>query len=174
MEPWKLIVLIVPAGLLLGTLGGHATRPVPLMKEERPWPASVHEKASAISFWRPIHEDRTLDPIATRYSYRPNLDYGAFAWPDQRDFSARILAEDYSYRSSLEARYAPLPEPEMPLTRRAEAELATQPPPVDDSAGAVETASTPSAGGEIAVLPPVPPVVDLSDFEAAEAPDELP
>src|SRR5690606_30838679 len=119
MPFWKPILLIVPAGLLAGTMAGEAIRPVPLVKEERPWPISVREKASAIEPWRPIYEGgpQDLNPGPSRY--RPDLDYDVFAWPDRSDRSADYLAELGDVRSDravLQASHVSLAAPDLPQT----------------------------------------------------------
>ena len=163
MEPWKPILLIIPAGLLLGTLAGQATRPVPVVKQERPWPPSVREKARAIEPWRPIEEAGPRDLSLAGHSYRPDFDYDVYVWPDQTDYAAELLADDLDYsarRAALEAHYAPFPEREAPQPGEAEAELApaqAQPPVAATAETPITPASVPAEIGEVIVLPPVPP-----------------
>ena len=45
MLPWKPFLAVVPAGLLLGLVAGQATRPVMLVKDDRPWPYAADETA---------------------------------------------------------------------------------------------------------------------------------
>lgn len=180
MQPWKPMLLIVPAGLLLGIAAGQAMRPVPLMKEERPWPQSVRESAREIEPWRPIYHSGPQDLTPAAYSYRPDLDYDAFAWPDQTDRSAELLAAEYDYdggQSTREARYARAPEPDLPLARRASSEIAAsramEPGAeaggiAEDGLVAVETASPPGRP-EIVTLPPVPPPLEQAAAPAASA-----
>ena len=180
MQPWKPMLLIVPAGLLIGTLVGHTTRPVPLAKEERSWPASVRERAGAIEPWRALHQGGPQDLGPASHRYRPDLDYEVFAWPDQTDHAAELLGEDYAYRApppAPEPRFIAVAAPELPLTRRAEAELAAEREPVPP-AGTAEareaTEKTPSEEGAIIVLPPVPPPLAASSAGMAETRDVHP
>ncbi len=83
MKAWKAAALIVPAGLLIGMAAGAATRPVMIQNAEDYWPASVAEARDRIDPPRPFYEGGPQDLTPDRYSYRPNLDYSAYSWPDQ-------------------------------------------------------------------------------------------
>lgn len=173
MEAWKPVMLVVPAGLLLGIVAGQASRPEMLIREDRPWPQSVAERAFAIEPWRPIYEGGPQDLSPRSYSYRPALDYDAFAWPDQADRSAELLA-DYAFEYSDEYDFDTGPaalEPNLPLTRGAPVELAS-----DAAAAAAADVSTeqlvpaaPMAQRAAAVLPPVPPPLPLASSTPALA-----
>ena len=160
MLNWKPVVLIVPAGLLLGIAVGQASRPVPLVKEERPWPQSVRENAREIERWRPLYESRPQDLSPGGRGYRPDFDYDRFAWPDQTDRSAELLAAGYDYGaepSVFEARYGTAPEPDLPLTRAAAAEFDAGQAEVDATEAPASGPAEPIAIRETVVLPPVPP-----------------
>ena len=82
MPAWKPLLALVPAGLLAGLLAGQATRPVMLVEDDAPWPQSVREHASNAERW-PSFDLTPSDSAARGYSYRPELDYDLYAWPDQ-------------------------------------------------------------------------------------------
>jgi hypothetical protein len=149
LPDWKPIALIVPAGLLLGIAVAQASRPVPLVKEERPWPQSVRENAHEIEPWRPLYEGRPQDLSPRGGSYRPDFDYDLFAWPDQTDRSAELLDAGYDYATA--------PEPDLPLTRAAAAEFDGEAAEVDAPEVPESGPDEPIATGETVVLPPVPP-----------------
>ena len=98
MLPWKPFLAVVPAGLLLGLVAGQATRPVMLVKDDRPWPYAADETAREADRW-PTFDLSTPDIASRGYSYRPDIDYDSYAWPDQTDRSAELLAADYDYDS---------------------------------------------------------------------------
>ena len=169
MELWKPIAAIVPAGLLLGLVGGNASRPEMTMREVRPWPVSVQENASEIEPWQPIYESGPQNLTPRAYSYRPDLDYEVFAWPDQGSAPAEPLAADYESEA-----VSPLQEGDMPLTRRATAELAAvHAQQVVAEAVSAQTPMTAMGGSDretaTIVLPPVPPRLDTTGFSADSA-----
>ena len=173
MLAWKPLLALVPAGLLIGLVAGQATRPVMLVEDERPWPESMRENASETDSWPSFDLASPSSSAARGYSYRPELDYDLYVWPDQADRSAELLAADYD-DGGVDTPY----EPDLPLTRRAVAELAVrQAEPL--AAEAVEVAATDDrAGGPDAaeesraafVLPPVPPPLAQAGV-APEMPD---
>ena len=180
MLPWKPFLAVVPAGLLLGLVAGQATRPVMLVKDDRPWPYAADETAREADRW-PTFDLSTPDIASRGYSYRPDIDYDSYAWPDQTDRSAELLAADYDYDSpgTYAAQYES--EDDLPLTRRAVAELAGRqaeriageadrvPAAARDDAGPGDVPSaSPSAERAAFVLPPVPPPL----AHAGELPDE--
>lgn len=178
MQPWKPILVIVPAGLLLGIVAGQASRPEMLTRDERPWPRSVAEQTVEIEPWRPIYESGPQDLSPRGYSSRPALDYEVFAWPDQTDRSGELLAADYEYDYGPDP--APL-EPDLPLTRRATVELAaSHARRVAAEAAAVAAAevtpaepAAPAAERATVVLPPVPPpLAQAGDAHDLAAPGE--
>lgn len=163
MLPWKPLLAAVPAGLLLGVVAGQASRPVMLVKDDRPWPQSVREEGPGTDRW-PASDLGRPETSSRGYSYRPDIDYDIFVWPDQTDRSGDMLAADYDYGGSATAH-----ETDLPLTRRAVAELASRQaealaPEATDTATAEPrpanqaTAPDPAASDRGAfVLPPVPP-----------------
>lgn len=173
MLPWKPFLAVVPAGLLLGLVAGQATRPVMLDKGDRPWPNAATETAGEADRWPSFDLSPPQSP-ARGYSYRPDIDYDLYAWPDQTDRSAELLAANYDADFD-EPDYDS--EDDLPLTRRAVAELAgrqavaTSSVPVaareEAGPGDVPSAS-PSAERTAFVLPPVPPPL----AHAGELPDE--
>jgi len=159
MLPWKPLLAVVPAGLLLGLVAGKATRPVMLMEDERPWPQSMVESGAEADRW-PSFDLSTPEPALRGYSYRPDIDYERYVWPDQTDRSAELLEADYDY----DAAYEPDLERgmDLPLTRRAVAELAgRQAERMPAAAGAAEPQADAPERAEAErsafVLPPVPP-----------------
>ena len=160
---WKPLLAVVPAGLLLGLVAGQATRPVMLVKDDRAWPYAGDESAREVDRW-PSFDLSGPDLAVRGYSYRPDIDYDRFVWPDQTDRSAELLAAGYDYPSfDVADRLAD----DLPLTRRAVMELAARQDegaaavPVRDIAisGATEpaTADAKPAADTSYVLPPVPP-----------------
>ena len=179
MQAWKPLLALVPAGLLAGLVAGQATRPVMLVKDDRPWPQSVQEHASRADNW-PDFDLAASNSVPRGYSYRPELDYDAYAWPDQADHSAEFLAARYDYGAEAE-RYDVKDESDLPVTRRAVAELAgnraeraaaevvkvgATDQALNDAGSTAQNAQPERAG---LVLPPVPPPL----AEAGVAP-ELP
>lgn len=181
MLPWKPLLAVVPAGLLLGLVAGHASRPEMVIKDERPWPQSLSATAEDINRWPTF--DLSAPEIASRgYSYRPDIDYDIYVWPDQADRSAELVAADFDYGSFDGAYDARLEsDEELPLTRRAVAELADRQaerlaldtssvaPVARDGTGSPEAPSVSASAARAAfVLPPVPPPLAT----AGELPDE--
>ena len=185
MLPWKPFLAVVPAGLLLGLVAGQATRPVMLVKDDRPWPNAAAETAREADRW-PTFDLSGPETASRGYSYRPDIDYDLYAWPDQTDRSAELLAADYDYapQDTYAARYGG--EDDLPITRRAVAELAGRQAeriageaagvPVaardatgpDDVPSADVPSASPSAESAAFVLPPVPPPL----AHAGALPDE--
>jgi hypothetical protein len=157
MKPWQAVMLIVPTGLMMGMAAGLASKPVPNLKDENSWRQPLIGSADEIEPWRPVYEAYPEDPTPNRTAYRPALEYSAYAWPDQRDRSAELLAADYSYD------YAAPGEIDLPQTHRATAELAARDAEqVVQVARAAAASDMRPAGEEIdagagAALPPVPP-----------------
>lgn len=180
MLPWKPLLAIVPTGLLVGLVAGQASRPEMLIEDDRPWLESLAEAPDQSDSWPSF--DLSPPESATRgYSYRPDIDYDMYVWPDQTDSSAELLAAGYDYAPSgtYDARYDN--EDELPLTRRAVAELAggraeriaveaTSVPVTarTNAASAEGPSGSPSAERAGFVLPPVPPPLAV----AGELPDE--
>ena len=166
MVPWKPFLAVVPAGLLLGLVAGQATRPVMLVKDDRPWPLSGDEMAREADRWPRL--DLAGPNIASRgYSYRPDIDYDLFVWPDQRDRSTELLAADYDYGGAATGLSS---GDGLPLTRRAVAELAGRQAErlaaeaVSEGAATDPAVNTSRVAPDVAegvrgvfVLPPVPP-----------------
>jgi hypothetical protein len=164
MLPWKPFLTVVPAGLLLGLLAGQATRPAMLAKEDRPWPYAADETTREADRWPSF--DLSAPATATRgYSYRPDIDYDRFVWPDQTDRSAELLAANYG-SGAFDASYE---TGDLPLTRRAVLELVAHPSDTvaNEPAGEVVIADRPTTksppdappaaeGSGAFVLPPVP------------------
>lgn len=183
MQPWKPLLAILPAGLLIGVVGGEASRPVMLIEDERSWPQSVRERAREVEFWQPAYGDGGRDAYPRGYSYRPDLDYDLYAWPDQTDRSAELLAAEYQYETpgavdepSLDGAVIDLPQ-----TRRAVAELAgaqaerlaAKPAGTRDQASGSATAEVAAADSKAFVLPPVPPpLTQVGVAPEANSPDE--
>ena len=159
---WKPLLAVVPAGLLLGLVAGQASRPEMLVKDDRAWPYAPDESAREADRW-PSFDLSGPDLVVRGYSYRPDIDYDRYVWPDQTDRSAELLAAGYDYPAFDRAGG---PADDLPLTRRAVMELAAHhdegaPLPVRDIAisGATDTATadaTPAVETSY-VLPPVPP-----------------
>ena len=160
---WKPLLAVVPAGLLLGLVAGQATRPVMLVKDDGAWPYAPGESAREADRW-PSFDLSGPDVAVRGYSYRPDIDYDRFVWPDQTDRSAELLAAGYDYPSFDVADRA---ADDLPLTRRAVMELAARhdegaaAASVGDAAIAGTTEMTPADATRSAdtsyVLPPVPP-----------------
>ena len=74
MLPWKPLLALVPAGLLIGLVAGQATRPVMLVEDERPWPESMRENASETESWPSFDLASPSISAARGYSYRPELE----------------------------------------------------------------------------------------------------
>ena len=174
MKPWQAIMAVVPAGLLVGLAAGHASRPVMKMHDERPWPESVNERFAQVDSWNVGYEAGPEDLSPSAHSYRPDLDYSAFAWPDQRAGDAEMLAAvEFDYGDDLEP--IEVSEPPLPQVHRARAELAAIRAEQDAAAVAVvadadPTPAEPATTG--AALPPVPP--PLAQASGAPAPAEVP
>ncbi|MGV3555476.1 MAG: hypothetical protein ACO1OD_09485 [Croceibacterium sp.] len=181
MLPWKPLLAVVPAGLLLGLVAGHASRPEMVIKDERPWPQSLNASAGDVGRWPTF--DLSTPEIASRgYSYRPDIDYDLYVWPDQTDRSAELVAADVEYGSFDGAYDARLEsDEELPLTRRAVAELAGRqaerlaldtssvaPVAREDTGSREAPSGSASAVGAAFVLPPVPPPLAT----VGELPDE--
>jgi hypothetical protein len=79
MQVWKPLVLIVPAGLLLGMVGGHLARPVMPERAVEPWRSGA-EQAEPADY--PALAPSPM-PYAGGYSYPP--DTGAEAWNPGQD-----------------------------------------------------------------------------------------
>lgn len=180
MQPWKPLLAILPAGLLLGIVGGQASRPVMLIEDERPWPQSVREKARETEVRQPAY-DGGFNFYSRGYSYRPDLDYEIHAWPDQTDRSTDLLAAEYRYGLAGTAN-EPIfgDEVDLPQTRRAVAELAGE---HAERLAAEFAESEPASGGVTSeaaaaeskdfILPPVPPPLAHAGGAAeAGSPDE--
>ena len=160
---WKPLLAVVPAGLLLGLVAGQATRPEMLVKDDGAWPYARDESAREADRW-PSFDLSEPDVALRGYSYRPDIDYDRYVWPDQTDRSAELLAADYDYPSF---DVADRPADNLPLTRRAVMELVAR---HDEGAAAVPAGELAIAGsrerapadaapaaGTSYVLPPVPP-----------------
>ena len=180
MQPWKPLLAILPAGLLVGLVGGQASRPVMLIEDERPWPRSVREKAGETEQWQPAYDDASFNFYSRGYSYRPDLDYELYAWPDQTDRSAELLAAEYSYGMADGAEDPSFDvEVDLPQTRRAVAELASaqverlaaETAETDDQPSGVATTEIAAADRQAFVLPPVPP--PLAQAGGAPEPDGM-
>lgn len=127
---WKPLVAVVPAGLLLGLVAGQATRPVMLVKDDGALPYAPDESAREADRW-PSFDLSGPDLAVRGYSYRPDINYDRYVWPDQTDRSAELLAAGYDYPASDKAGG---PVDDLPLTRRAVIELAAR---HDEGAAAV-------------------------------------
>lgn len=160
---WKPLLAVVPAGLLLGLVAGQASRPEVLVKDDRSWPYAPDESAREADRW-PSFDLSGPDLVVRGYSYRPDIDYDRYVWPDQTDRSTELLAAGYDYPSF------DMADPsvdDLPLTRRAVMELAARNDEGADAladeevaiTGTTETKpvdATPAADTSY-LLPPVPP-----------------
>ena len=146
MKSWKAIALIVPAGMMIGMAAGTASRPV-MVHHANAFPSSpAREARLEIEPYRPLYEGGPENPAPAGYSYRPDLDYSSYAWPDQSDPAPVRLEADYS------------PEPDQAAQVEvhrgsAGAELAGE---RAATAAADALAAAQDAAG---TLPPVPPPV---------------
>lgn len=158
---WKPLLAVVPAGLLLGLVAGQASRPEMLIKDDRAWPYAADESAREADRW-PTFDLSGSDMALRGYSYRPDIDYDSYVWPDQTDRSAELLTAEYDYPSFDMADQS---DDDLPLTRRAVVELAARHDereaavPVGDpeTAEAEPAEAIPAAADASYVLPPVPP-----------------
>jgi hypothetical protein len=79
MQVWKPLALIVPAGLLLGMVGGHLARPIMPERAIEPWRSGA-EQAEPADY--PALAPSPM-PYAGGYSYPP--DTGVEAWDPGQD-----------------------------------------------------------------------------------------
>ncbi len=109
MKPLYAFAALVPAGMLLGFVGGKASHPEMKFHRSQILPASVIEHADRIEPYRPIYEAGPQDLNPRGVSYRPDLDYSFEYYPPQdvAALASRDLAEaDYaSAAAPLEANY---------------------------------------------------------------------
>ncbi|WP_305098451.1 hypothetical protein [Croceibacterium aestuarii] len=104
MKPLYAFAALVPAGMLLGFVGGKASHPEMKFHRSQILPASVIEHADRIEPYRPIYEAGPQDLNPRGVSYRPDLDYSFEYYPPQD--VAPLPAETWQ-----EADYASAPEP---------------------------------------------------------------
>lgn len=94
MHLWKPLALILPAGFLLGMVGGQLAPPVMADRAAEPWRSAVQARAQS-------HQPTTYPPQPTAYvggySFAPDMsaggpDYGSSDW-EYSDAPLQTIAE---------------------------------------------------------------------------------
>ena len=125
MELWKPLALIVPAGLVLGMIGGHLARPV------------IQERA--VEPWQSIFGTRAQQYGSTDYPVQPQgpMTYvGGFSYPpDTNDWSRPYHEPDRAYASVPLPTIAELDARQAELLADPDVEFAVSPPAHDPEPG---------------------------------------
>lgn len=174
VKPWQAFAAIVPAGLLLGAAGGNASRPEMQFNELRPWPQSVTEHGERIEQWRPIYAAGPANPSPAAYSYRPEMDYSARAFPPQEaifDEAGPIFEQGYVSREELTAAGYPAIDPGLPTVHRESVERIAD-RAVQAASEATEAAHHAALAADPAATSNPPEIAKASTVPAAVAPIE--
>ena len=94
MKPWKAVALIVPAGLVLGMAAGAANRPVMVQNAKDYWSEPLVEARQAFDAPRPFYEGGPENLMPAGYSFRPDIDYDTYSWPDQSEPVPEFVATE--------------------------------------------------------------------------------
>lgn len=128
MQPWKPLLLIVPAGLALGTIGGHLARPVMQERAAEPWQSMFGSRtASGGVAEYPVQPDGPMTYVGG-YSYAP----------DMNDDSLPDYAADWTYADVQLPSVAELDARQAELLADPDVEFAVSPPPANDMEQPVE------------------------------------
>lgn len=132
MHLWKPLALILPAGFLLGMVGGHLARPVMPERAPEPWRSAVQARAQS-------HE-----PAA--YPEQPTAYVGGYSFaPDMGTAGPDYGSGDWAYGTAPLPTIAELDARQAALLADPDVEFAISPP--DDPAPAARSVTPPADFG---------------------------
>jgi hypothetical protein len=141
MELWKPLVLIVPAGLVLGMIGGQLARPVMQQRAAEPWPSIFGARAE--------HDGAADYPVQPE---GPMTYVGGYSYPPATsDWSSQDDSGQWAYADVPLPTVAELDARQAELLADPDVEFAVSPPSAREIEQAAEQRSEPAP--QVALAP---------------------